>query len=87
MAIFELTRLCTDNGCMVDIDVEKLRRRGKALECEVQVGAEKVIRKLAPVQLGESIFFADVYTGSLYDEAGMCITSSNLRLLEVIEGA
>lgn len=88
MKPFELTRLSSSGECcMCELDVEKLRRRNTALACEVQLGTETITRKLAPVLLGRSIYFADVYTGTLYDEHGRCVTSENLRLLEVIENA
>lgn len=70
----------TSVGCINEIDIPILKK-AKHWEKNIFFVSEKKKQKanFVKVKFGETMFFADVVTGTLYLEStGLCLTSSNL---------
>lgn len=70
-----------EGGCLAEKEVAKMARLPKQKASVFVVNAKPAVRYVSLVEVGDTPYWADRATGSLYHTAtGQCLTSSNLRL-------
>lgn len=76
-----LERMALSAFCMDDNDVGKLGRRPKVTRTVVDsTTGERMQRKFTEVEVGRTVYLADIVTGTLYKRSGACMSSDRLRL-------